>query len=491
MLERELKLNASAAFRLPDLSIGGLDAVAAGRRYLDAVYYDTADLRLARWGCSLRYRTNEGWTVKLPPNTDRDLQQREEVRFAGRWDQIPPEATALVRVFARQGRIQQIARLRTVRKPVLLIDGLGRCIAEVVDDDVSTYRGQGPAGRFREIEIELAEGTEEEILHQLVSSLRDAGVGSITRMSKLAKALGAPALRDPDVVVVDPGDDPRAGDVIRAAIARSVHRFIVHMPGVHLGEDPEALHQARVATRRLRSDLRTFGPLLDETWVSSLRDELRWLGAALGTVRDVDVLSLRFESTSRQLSSADFYPLRVMMTMLRAERRRRRRGLLNATGEPRYVGLLDQMVDAANDPRLLPPADRPAEEVLLDLARVPFERLMQTVSELPDEPADEDLHRIRIRAKRVRYAAEAVAPVVGKKAIRFAAAAAGLQDKLGDLQDSIVAHEWLSAAARSHPAVSFVAGQLAGLELVRAKQARTGWTERWQRLSRPKLRSWM
>ena len=45
MLERELKLNATAAFRLPDLSIGGLEAVAAARRYLDAFYYDTADLR--------------------------------------------------------------------------------------------------------------------------------------------------------------------------------------------------------------------------------------------------------------------------------------------------------------------------------------------------------------------------------------------------------------------------------------------------------------
>lgn len=491
MLERELKLTASAAFRLPDLSIGGLDAVVAARRYLDGVYYDTTDLRLARWGCSLRYRTDEGWTVKLPADTQGDLQQRQEINYQGRWDRIPTEAVALVRVFARQGQIQQIARLRTVRKPVLLIDGLGRCVAEVVDDDVSTYLGQGPAGRFREIEIELAENTDKQILDGLVSSLRDAGAGSISRMSKLARALGAPALRNPDVVVMDLGQDPRAGDVIQAAIARSVHRFIVHMPGVLLGEDPEALHQARVATRRLRSDLRTFGPLLDERWVSALRDELRWLGAALGTVRDVDVLSLRLAATSQQLPVADAYPVSVMMTMLRAERKKRRRALLDATGEQRYLRLLDQMVAAANEPHLLPPVDRPADDVLLDLARVPFERLMQTVQELPVEPADPDLHRIRIRAKRVRYAAEAVAPVVGKKAIRFAAAAAQLQDKLGDLQDSTVAHEWLSAAAQSHPAVAFAAGQLAGLELVRAERARTGWADPWQKLSRPKLRSWM
>ena len=491
MLERELKLSAPAEFRLPDLSVGELDTVAAARRYLDAVYYDTADLRLARWGCSLRHRTDEGWTVKLPTVTDRDLQQRQEIRFEGRWDQVPAGAQALVRVYTRRARLRQIARLRTVRKPVLLFDGLGRRIAEVVDDDVSTYRGRGPADRFREIEIELAEGTDEEILDGLVSSLRAAGAGSVTRMSKLARALGSPALRDPDVVVVEPGDNPTAGDVIRSAVCRSVHRFIVHMPGVHLGEDPEALHQARVATRRLRSDLRTFGPLLDEGWVTSLRDELRWLGGALGTVRDIDVLSARLAAMSARLPAADDYPLTVMMTMLSTEREMRRRALLTATGEDRYLELLDRMVDAANHPRLLPSANRPSREALVELARAPFEWLMQTVLELPDKPADEDLHRIRIRSKRVRYAAEAVAPVIGKRAVRFAAAAAGLQDTLGELQDSAVAHAWLLATARHHPGVAFTAGQLAGFELARAELARTEWSAAWEKLSRDKLRSWM
>ncbi len=81
--------------------------------------------------------------------------------------------------------------------------------------------------------------------------------------------------------------------------------------------------------------------------------------------------------------------------------------------------------------------------------------------------------------------------MLGKKAVRFAAAAARLQDTLGDLQDAAVAHEWLSAVAQNHPAVAFTAGQLAGLELVRAEAARTGWTKPWQKLSQPKLRSWM
>ncbi len=491
MLERELRLNAPTEFRLPDLSAGGLDAVAAARRFLDAVYFDTQDLRLARWGCSLRHRTNEGWTVKLPPVVDRELKQRLEVRFEGRWDQIPPEAEALVRSYARRAPLEPIARLRTVRNPVLLIDGLGRRVAEIIDDDVSTYLGQGPAGRFREIEIELAQGTDEEILQHLVASLREAGAGTVTRMSKLARALGTPALRDPDVTPVEPGDDPTVGEVIRAAFARSVWRFIIYMPGVHLGDDPEALHRARVATRRLRSDLRTFGDLLDKGWASSLRDELRWLGGALGTVRDVDVLTLRLDETSRWLLETDDYPLRIMMTALHAEREIRRRALLESLDQDRYFELLDRMVDAANDPLLSPSVDRASRDALLNLARGPFKNLSKTVRELPDEPADPYLHRIRIRAKRVRYAAEAVAPVVGEKAVRFAKAAARLQDALGELQDAVVAHAWLMEAAQDHPAVAFTAGQMAGFELARAEEARRSWQAEWEGLSRRKLRRWM
>ena len=128
---------------------------------------------------------------------------------------------------------------------------------------------------------------------------------------------------------------------------------------------------------------------------------------------------------------------------------------------------------------------------LLELVRAPFGQLRQTVLELPGRPTDPDLHRIRIRAKRVRYAAEAVAPVSGKKAVRFAAAAAALQDTLGELQDAAVAYDWLAAASRHHPAVAFTAGQLAGFELARAESARAEWPSGWRRLSRDKLRSWM
>src|SRR5439155_1633439 len=86
------------------------------------------------------------------------------------------------------------------------------------------------------------------------------------------------------------GPPPSAGDVIRNALAASVARLIAHDPGVRLGDDPEDVHQARVATRRLRSDLRTFHSLLDADWTQALRQDLKSIGRDLGAVRDTEVL---------------------------------------------------------------------------------------------------------------------------------------------------------------------------------------------------------
>jgi CHAD domain-containing protein len=113
---------------------------------------------------------------------------------------------------------------------------------------------------------------------------------------------------------------------------------------------------------------------------------------------------------------------------------------------------------------------------------------------LGDDPLDVELHAARIRAKRVRYAAEAVAPAVSKGAKRFASAVADLQDVLGEHQDAVVAGQWL----RSHvptgegaTAAAFVAGELAAWEDVAAQESREAWPAAWKRARRRSLRKWM
>jgi CHAD domain-containing protein len=128
--------------------------------------------------------------------------------------------------------------------------------------------------------------------------------------------------------------------------------------------------------------------------------------------------------------------------------------------------------------------------VLPPLAAGPWRRLRSAVKQLPETPVDPELHRIRILAKRARYAAEAVAPVVGKAADAFARAAAKLQTILGEHQDSVTAQAWLRSA-RISGRRAFVAGELIAMEHVAAEDARAKWPEVWKALDRKSLRDWM
>jgi CHAD domain-containing protein len=167
-----------------------------------------------------------------------------------------------------------------------------------------------------------------------------------------------------------------------------------------------------------------------------------------------------------------------------------RKKLLADLDSTRYVDLLERLVGAAHAPSVLPEAEQSAGTVLPALATAPWRRLRSAVRNLTDPPADADLHRIRILAKRARYAAEAVAPVVGPGAVSFARSAAKLQTILGEHQDSVTAQAWLRGT-RIGGRRAFVAGELIAMEHIAAEDARKKWTKVWKALDRKGLRDWM
>jgi CHAD domain-containing protein len=494
--EREAKLGAWAGFTLPDLT-GVLDGITARPlpdRTLDAVYFDTADLRLARWGASLRYRTGDGtgWTVKLADGDEGPALVRRELTFQGAASaQVPEDVAGLVTAYARSSPLVAAARLRTVRRGVELLDAEGLRRAEVVDDEVSVYEGRRLASRFRELEVELEEGSGGALLEAVVTALRRAGAGAVEPIPKVVRALGARARERPELVEEKPGKKSTAGDVVRAAIATSVIRILRHDAGVRIGDDPEDVHQARVGTRRLRSDLQTFESLLDPDWLGELVVELKWLGGRLGAVRDADVLLERLRRQAATLAPADASGAAGIVRRLAQQREAARAALLEAMAGPRYVALLDRLVAAAQSPVLLAEADGKATAVLPALVRRPWKKLAGAVDDLDDPPPDEQLHAVRIRAKRVRYAVEAVAPVVGKKGRRLASAVAALQGVLGDHQDAVVAEAWLREATADDGVSPLVVGELIALERVEAEECRRAWRASWRKASKPKLRTWL
>src|SRR2546425_795562 len=201
----------------------------------------------------------------------------------------------------------------------------------------------------------------------------------------------------------------------------------------------EPLHQMRVGTRRLRSDLRTFRPLLDREWADGLREELRWLGGVLGEVRDLDVMLERLHEGAGELEG----DLRALFESLERDREKARETLLGALRSARYVDLLERLVEASRSPILLPAAEEPCAKALPPLVARSWRKLASAGRALGPESPDEEFHRVRVLAKRARYGAEAIAPAIGRKrgaeAKKFARRAARLQDLLGELQDSVVA----------------------------------------------------
>jgi len=327
----------------------------------------------------------------------------------------------------------------------------------------------------------------------ILARLRTAGAGAPDPTPKLVRALGPPALAPPDVVAV-PITEPTVAAIVAHDLAAAVTELVRHDPGIRIGETPESLHQARVATRRLRSNLGTFQSLLDGHWAAELRDELRWLGDVLGGVRDTDVLLARLEAKAATLDPDDQPAALRLLDTLRAERERRRTLLLEALRSERYVTLLERLVQGSRRPRLLLRIDDEDDRTILrDLVRKPWSRLRDAAAALGDDSSDQELHALRIRAKRARYAAEAVAPGLGKPARTFARVIAGVQEGLGDHQDAVLAAEWLrrNAAATGDEAIGFAAGQLAALELADAALARSVWPDAWREARRKRYRTWL
>jgi len=516
--EREIKFAPPAGFQLPSLTDpgGGVFASPETSTTLTATYYDTPDLRITRSGASLRYRDPEGWTVKLPlpgdnGGRDDEVLVRNEHYLTGDPGSPPAAALDLVQSRTRGATVAAVAILRSARATVVLHDAQGAKLGEVVNDDVEATFPDSDAGpdsdpgpdsdqvaasvRFGEVELELGAGCTQAHRLAVTARLGSAGLGLVDPTPKVVRALGDAAARPGDVEVLELGEGfPSIDDVVHRAVASSVDRLITYDPTARLGEDPEGVHQARVATRRLRSDLRTFRSLLDERWAAELSDELRWLGDVFGAVRDADVLLERLDTKLVELPEVDREPAKRLLDRLRTDHERGRDQMLGALRSDRYDALLNRVVVAAARPCFLPRVgDTDDAEILSRLARRPWKHLAAAVAALADNPSDLALHGVRIRAKRARYAAEAVAPAFGKPARAFARAVTELQDVLGEHQDAIVAAEWLRRAATgtADESTGFAAGQLAAIEYRQVERARRAWPKAWRRASRKRLRSWL
>ena len=502
-MEREVKFVVGPEFALPDLTgvLDGARQTELPHAELVSTYLDTPDRRLLRRGITLRHRrdradrSDEGqWTLKLPARVGGVALERTELTWPGGSSAVPEEALRLLRAIVRHAELGPIAELVTSRRRLEIKAPGGQRLAEIDDDAVAVVDGPEPADQFREIEVEL-EAADDSLLDSVVARLAAAGARRGQATPKLARALGVEASAPPPPAAAPRRRHASLAQVITAAITTGADRLLDHDLGVRQSADPEHVHQARVATRRLRSDLRTFGDVLDPGWSGRVRDELRWLGQALGRVRDADVLGIRLRTqAAEELTELDLQGFTKLEQRLALQRQAAYAELLQVLDSDRYINLLDDLTDppsfrAGTEEELA----RPATEASVRFVRRPWKRLRRAVAKLDDNPTDHELHQIRIKAKRLRYSADAAAVAVGKPARRLAKAAAHLQDLLGAHHDAVTAEGWLreSAAAVRVNAGVFVAGELVTIQRREQKQLRQSWLAAWESVNSKAVRRWL
>ena len=501
---------------VPDLlSLPGVAGVQpALEEASEEVHLDTAEKDLTRADIALWRRTggtDDGWHLELPVGPGEREELRRPIRRGAAATTVPRALRSLVQVHARGRALQPIATVRTRRAVHRLVSEDGTALAELCDDrvtaEVRDTDGSLTASSWREWELELLEGSRQ-LVRAADELLRTAGGSPSRAGSRLVRAVGAP----PDAVHTDrlaqqPSAKGPAGAVVLEHLREQVSRIEALDP--HVRRDaPDAVHAMRVSTRRLRSALASFEPLLDAEQSRALREELKWLAGVLGAARDAEVMRDRLttmaaeDSPETRATAAD--PTRrdgvaqELTDVLGARYRDAHDEVLRALDSRRYFRLLDALDSLVESPPWTGAADEGARTVLPRLVRRDWRRVRKHVAAADDardaHARDGELHEVRKAAKRLRYACEAMAPVFGSPAARLGDAAKRLQEVLGEHQDSVVSRDLLRGLAAQKGITGDAALTLGRLHLIEEEHAeRAGghYDAAWRKLAKKKRRRWL
>ncbi|UQU63985.1 CYTH and CHAD domain-containing protein [Couchioplanes caeruleus] len=430
--EDERKYDVPDGFALPDLTgAAGAEGLGEAETHeLDATYFDTDDLRLARHKRTLRRRsggTDAGWHLKTPGDGSARTEHRLPLTEG---DEVPAELVAEVRTIVRTRPLRPVARLRTRRVEAPLCDADGRTLALLAQDEVTAGTDDGEQ-RWQELEVELVDGGPE-VLEAVEGLLLAAGATPAAGPSKLARALG-------DRLAASRGTSKKKINPVVAYAREQREAIEAQDPAVRAG-DAEGVHKMRVATRRLRSTLKTFRGSFDQERAEVVKGELKWLAGCLGEVRDGQVLSHKL------VAAAEDFPevAAQVRERLDADVTRGRQALTGALDSERYLALLDAIDELVDEPG---PGDRDARR----RAGKVLAKADRLLDEATADGVDAELHEARKKFKQARYAVEVFSAGAGKPGKRLVDALTALQDVLGAHQDSVVAREVLREVARTAP----------------------------------------
>ena len=476
--------------------VGEDPAIVPGEtREISDTYLDTEDWRIYQAGYALRIRRVKGKnraeaTMKLLASEGEAPGLRSRREISEPLDSPDPEAfdddsgPVGKRIGALFGpkKLRTLFEIQTHRNTFGLILEGSEVGAVALDETNIPLENDAEPTHVRRVEIEV-EPDAVLRLEPFVERLRYACRLSPASASKYEAGLFARGLAPPGPPEFGPTgvhDTLTAGELAFRVLREQFAVFLAHEPGTRIGEDPEELHDMRVAARRMRAAMKIFEMPLPVR-AQRFRNEFKWIGGALGEVRDLDVQLERLDRWISSASSGDREPLEALRRVFQERRNKARRLMLRRLNSRRYARLVESFGAflERGPSRRAQASRRPILAAAPDLVRKPYRKLRKLGDPLSEESSGEEYHELRKKGKRLRYALEFLSDIYGDPAKNLIKSLKELQDVLGDHQDAevAVAHLRELAASRGRspklsPETTFVMGGVAHRYEVQARDAR-------------------
>lgn len=441
-----------------------MDAAPAGddhTRDLVSVYFDTPDNALQKKGVSLRVRHCKGRRVQTLKRGEGLTREEHEAEISA---DAPELAKGPLRKLLPRGAqaLRPAFEVHVVRRQRLLRQGAAAI--ELAADQGEVRAGDRSAA-ICELELELKSGRPA-ALFALAMELSAAAPLYLSFESKAVR--GYALLAESGRPVKRPlklSAKATAADAFTAVAREALAQIAFNARRLREAPDPEAVHQLRVAARRLRSALVTFAPLFGKTAAQPLKAELKWLAKACDPARNLDV----FADGTVARAKVDTPQARGVAALAQAVEGARAQAQVRAaqaSSSERFRRLMIEAVGWVETGRWR--RRTAGEQVAKDFATDRLKHRRRKLIKAGEGLAkldDHGRHLARIEAKKLRYAAEAFSSLFPASAAHpFIARLKGLQDQLGELNDLATAEPMIAGLALS-PDAAFAAGELTGRHL--------------------------